>query len=314
MDSKQLLSLFHDVLDIPTEPVETILTENSVIPEGCNVMVLKHLRYLPGCFHSHEFFEINCVLSGACAYQTAGKSVTLHTGDVVLFPPKISHLIEVYSDECILINILVRSNTFDPYFFSFFNHDDFMIDFWRNSLYGNSPSAYLLFHCENNGKIRKCVLDMYKEAEEDDKYKSQMLDALLHVFMITLLRHYDHDMIVANPKCKKDDQNIVHIISFIENNYMALTLETLADRFHYSQRQMIRLLKEYTGLGFKDLVQDIKVKKAIAFLKADHIPMSSIAETAGFYDTSHFYRVFKKRTGLTPVEYRAKYQKKATGE
>ena len=141
-----------------------------------------------------------------------------------------------------------------------------------------------------------------------------MLDALLHVFMITLLRHYDHDMIVANPKCKKDDQNIVHIISFIENNYMALTLEALADKFHYSQRQMIRLLKEYTGLGFKDLVQDIKVKKAIAFLKADHIPMSSIAETVGFYDTSHFYRVFKKRTGLTPVEYRAKYQKKATGE
>lgn len=314
MDSEQLQSLFHDVLDIAIEPVNTILTENSMIPEGYNVMVLKHLRYLPGCFHSHEFFEINCVLSGTCGYQTVGKSVTLHSGDIVLFPPKISHLIEVHSDDCILINILVRSNTFDPYFFSFFERNDFMIDFWQNSLYGNSESAYLLFHCENNEKVRDCVLDMYQDASGDYKYKSQMLDALLHVLMITLLRYYDHDIIIANPRRGKDDGNIVRIISFVETNCTTLTLEELADKFHYSRRQMIRILKEYTGLGFKDLIQDIKVKKAVTLLKADNISVSSIAETVGFYDLSHFYRVFKKKIGCTPVEYRTEYQKKATGE
>lgn len=36
---------------------EEILTEDSLIPEDYNVMALKHLRYLPGCFHSHDFLR-----------------------------------------------------------------------------------------------------------------------------------------------------------------------------------------------------------------------------------------------------------------
>lgn len=313
MNIEQLQSLLHDALDIPTESVQAILTENSMIPEGYNVMAIQHLRYLPGCFHSHEFFEINCVLSGSCSYQTVVKSVTLHSGDVILFPPKISHLIEVHSDDCILINILIRPNTFDPYFFSFFERNDFMTDFWQNSLYGNSESAYLMFHCDKNEKVRNCVLDIYKEVQEEHKYKSQMLDALLHVFMITLLRHYEHDIIVANPKRRTDDGNVLRILSFLENNCATATLEELAEKFHYSKRQMIRILKDYTGLGFRDLLQEMKMKKAVALLKAGNMSISSIAETVGFYDLSHFYRAFKKKTGCTPVEYRAECKRKATG-
>ena len=77
---------------------EAIITEDSLIPDKANLTVMKHMRYLPGCFHSHDFFEISCVMSGACVYRTPEKSVEIRAGDVVIFPPKNIHSIEVFSD------------------------------------------------------------------------------------------------------------------------------------------------------------------------------------------------------------------------
>lgn len=289
-------------------PVETTIPADALIPQGHHVMAVRHLRYLPGCFHSHNFFEINCVLAGACTYQTPDKNIQISRGDVVIFPPGQSHSIEVYSDGCILINILIRSNTFDLYFFSIYNHYDFLAEFWTQALYGEHETPYLLFRCGAETQVGDCVLDLYREALSKNQYQGQMMDALLHVFMILLLRHHEQDLIIANPENLEDDRNLIKIMNYIEENYRTLTLEKLAEQFHYSERQMMRILKEYTGSKFGDLIRDIKLKKAAAFLEKSSLSIQAIVETAGYSDISHFYRVFKKRYGCTPIEYRASHQ------
>lgn len=147
-------------------------------------------------------------------------------------------------------------------------------------------------------------MNIYMESKEAHKYQSQMLDALLHVFMITLLQYHERDIIVSNPKNVKDDRNIVHIINYIGKKYKTLTLEELANEFHYSERQMMRVLKEYTGLGFGELIRDVKLKKAVSLLEKSNVSIQTIVETVGYSDSSHFYRVFKKKYGCTPIEYR----------
>lgn len=284
---------------------EEIITEDSLIPAGYNVMALKHLRYLPGCFHSHDFFEINCVLSGSCTYQTPDKTIQIQAGDVVVFPPHNVHSIDVCSDDCILVNILIRSSTFDLYFFSIFEHYDLLLEFWTQALYGKRETAYLLFHCGGDANIQNCVLDIYREAIREHKYRGQMLDALFHVFMITLLQYHEQDLIIANPEKQEDDRNLIRIISYIEKMHKTLTLAELANKFHYSERQMMRILKEYTGLAFGDLIRDVKLKKAVALLEKSNVSIQSIVDAVGYSDLSHFYRVFKKAYGCTPAEYRA---------
>lgn len=294
----------------PDIQAREIITEDSLIPPGYNVMALKHLRYLPGSFHRHDFFEINCVLTGACTYQTADKTMEIQAGDIVVFPPNKLHSIAVYSDDCIVINILIRSGTFDLYFFSIFDHYDFLLEFWTQALYGSRETPYLLFHVKDEERIESCILDIYQEAVRERQYQGQMLDAWVHVFLILLLQAQGQSVIVANPEKRNDDRNIIRIINHIEKTYRTLTLEELAGEFHYSQRQMMRILKEYTGLGFGDLIRDIKLKKAAAFLEKSSLSIQSIVETVGYSDVSHFYRVFKKKYGCTPVEYRASHQQK----
>lgn len=306
MDAEELQVFFRNTINLTNEAVGSVLTENSLIPEGYNVMALKHLRYLPGCFHSHDFFEVNCVLSGACIYQTPYKSTMICSGDVVIFPPHNVHTIGICQDDCILINIMIRASTFDRYFFSLFNSFDVLVDFWTQALYGKQDCAYLLCHCRNDTEIAEYILRMYQESLTANKYQSQRLDAFLHIFLITLLQRYEQDMIISNPEKQQDDRNILRIINYIGREYQTLTLAKLAETFHYSERQMMRVLKEYTGFGFREYIQNIKLENAVALLEKSTVSMQFIAETVGYADTSHFYKVFKQKCGCTPIEYRAK--------
>ena len=123
-----------------------------------------------------------------------GESDTIGTGDIVTFPPNKHHSIDVCSDDCILINVLVRSSTFDRYFFSVFNSYDILTDFWTNALYGdhgNRGSSYLIFRCGADEKIHRCILDIFEQTETELPYQNQMPDALFHVLLISLLQ--DHE-------------------------------------------------------------------------------------------------------------------------
>lgn len=283
---------------------ERPLSEDSLIPDGFNVWTLKHLRYLPGCLHSHDFFEINCVLSGECSYQTLDRYVPIRAGDVVIFPPHKTHSIYAGSDDCILINVLIRSSTFDQYFFSIFDQFDVLTDFWMRALHGTQECGYLLCHCGEDEEISNCVLGMYQVSRTDQKYQSQMLDALLHLFLITLLQWHEQDMILSNPERRQDDGKLLRVLHYMSQEYQTLTLEKLAETFHYSERQMSRVLKEYTGLNFGQLIRDFRLKKAISLVENSTLSMEAIAEAVGYTDASHFYRAFKKQYHCTPIEYR----------
>lgn len=50
---------------------------------------------------------------------------------------------------------------------------------------------------------------------------------------------------------KKAGKNIIFILKYIELHYATLTLPELASFFNYSERQMTRILKNYTGQTFK---------------------------------------------------------------
>ncbi len=100
------------------------------------------------------------------------------------------------------------------------------------------------------------------------------------------------------------EERIVEIISFIKNDYMNVTLDTLSEEFHLSKPYLSKYIKEKAGMTFQEAVRKERMKKARTLLRETDQTVETVAAEVGYENVEHFNRLFKKNYGLTPVQYR----------
>lgn len=96
-------------------------------------------------------------------------------------------------------------------------------------------------------------------------------------------------------------------ISYMKENYdKPLNLETIAEECGVSPSYFSRKFKAETGEKYIDALTDIRIQEAERLLEETDESILDIMEKVGYLDDKHFRRVFTKRTGMTPTEYRKK--------
>ena len=100
------------------------------------------------------------------------------------------------------------------------------------------------------------------------------------------------------------EERIVEIISFIQKNYVDVTLDMLVDTFHLSKPYLSKYIKEKAGMTFQEVVREERMKKARMLLKETNQTVETIAANVGYENVEHFNRLFKKAYDMTPVQYR----------
>ena len=126
------------------------------------------------------------------------------------------------------------------------------------------------------------------------------------LFCTNLLRNHEKNISVINPIANIQDSNIVPVLRYIQNNYISITFSQVAKLFNYSEAHFSRMIKEYTGRTFSEIIRELRVKKAAELLANPVITINEIVEKVGYTDTSHFYRNYKQYYNMTPMEYRNK--------
>lgn len=87
-----------------------------------------------------------------------------------------------------------------------------------------------------------------------------------------------------------------------------LELEELSRHFFISKSYLSRMFKQVTGFGFAEYVNLTRVKEAERLLRETDHSITHVSELAGFDNFSHFGKMFKRLTGLTPRAYRESHQ------
>ncbi|MCC8066066.1 MAG: AraC family transcriptional regulator [Clostridiales bacterium] len=289
-------------------PLSAYLSEEHFIPDDRDVAVLRHFRYMPAFFHSHDFFEITYVFEGECTNYFTDTSFSMRIGDFCLIAPDTKHAISAVTDDCVILNLLIRASTFDTAFFDLLSGRDVLTAFFTRALYGSHKNAALLFPTGNDTALKDFISYAYQEYQDKSRYFQRMMNNLIHAICILLLRNHEKDVIILSGTEDSMDENLIYILNYIQANYSHITLSNLARFFHYSERHMSRLIKENTGKHFSDLVRDLKLSKATDLLKNPELTIAEIVEQIGYSDVSGFYRAFKRKYEITPVEYRSKLQ------
>ena len=279
-----------------------ILKEDIFNNKDFNIHVSKHDRYSPVFNHKHLFFEILYVHSGHCKQNIMADEVILNEGDICIIAPESEHSVEVF-DDSIIINIMVRKSAFDGIFSELLGEENILSSFFSKILYTKSYNNYIIFRTNNSTTARMSILHLSIESIEKRKYSNKMLNYVLLILFANLLRG-DGNTIELPEKLRKSNPYLSSILIYIQNNYKTVTLEDLSDKFNFSVAHLSRLIKLNTGQNFKEIIQNIKLKKAIKLLSSGDLKICDISEQVGYENTTHFIRTFKKAYGVSRNQYR----------
>lgn len=108
-----------------------------------------------------------------------------------------------------------------------------------------------------------------------------------------------------------DMKSIMNVTAFISDHYaFELTIDMLAQIACMGETKLRKLFKQVHRCTIMDYIQNQRISQAEYLLGHTNHPIKQVAESVGYTHTSHFADLFRRTTGLLPVEYRKMSQKK----
>lgn len=134
------------------------------------------------------------------------------------------------------------------------------------------------------------------------------------VFAIEIDRKSQSPFIMFNGQKKHEDEPIKKAQEFIEHNVSdRISVEDLALKYAIGKRHFERRFKKATNNTPVEYIQRVKIEAAKKHLETSTKNINEVMYDVGYSDTKSFRTVFKKITGLSPIDYRNKYNREAFG-
>lgn len=100
-------------------------------------------------------------------------------------------------------------------------------------------------------------------------------------------------------------ENIKKVIDYMNENYTTgVSCDELSKLIKMDKYRFIRIFKKQMNKTPYEYLLDLKIEKAKKMLKAKDYTITEISMMCGFSSHSHFTTIFKKKTGVSPTEYR----------
>ncbi len=130
------------------------------------------------------------------------------------------------------------------------------------------------------------------------------------IFAIEMERDSQSSFIIFQGQKEHADEPIKKAQEFIEKNYQdKITVEQLASTFALSRRNLERRFKKATANTVSEYIQRVKMEAAKKSFETSRKNINEIMYDVGYTDNKSFRTIFRKNTGLSPIEYKNKYNK-----
>lgn len=223
------------------------------------------------------------MLNGEIEIEEDGSVVRLGTGDFYFLDMGTSQVYRNLSPENTYMNVIG---------FNFTDPDTRIRDLGlpRQGSFLSTPVASGLFH-----KLHHCWM------EQKPGYRLQVLSLFFHIL---------YHISVSSPQrteIPSEYNRLQGVVRYIYDNCFTsdLTVEDLCRICNYSPTHLRKLFVKFFQMPPTKYIRHIKLEFAKNMLVLSHKSISQVAREAGYRDIAHFDRVFKKETGVTPLEYRS---------
>lgn len=266
----------------------------------------RHKKEFTYPIHNHDVYELNFVENAAGVRRIVGDSQEV-IGDydlVLITSGDLEHVWEQY--QC-------RSEDIHEITIQF----DFRMG--EDTLFGRNPFASITRMMNEARKglcfPLKAIMKVYSLLEgmsqiRDGFYAVQQFLTILYELSKTEGARTLATTSYAKVTVEDDSRRVLKVKNFISQNYMEdLRLPKLADIAGMSPSAFSRFFKLHTGRNLSEYIIDIRLGYASRQLVDTAKSISEISFDCGFNNLSNFNRIFKRKKGCSPSEFRENYHK-----
>lgn len=132
------------------------------------------------------------------------------------------------------------------------------------------------------------------------------------VFQIEMDRNTQSEFAIFTGQKKHDDDVVLQAQEYIEKNIAEkITIEDLSTKYNVSRRNFDRRFIKATGNTPIEYTQRVKIETAKKSFETNRKTINEVMYEVGYSDVKAFREVFRKITGMSPLEYKGKYYKEA---
>ncbi len=253
--------------------------------------------------HRHDFYEVLYVDKGSGYHIIDSNKYEIKPPCVFFMSPGQAHKLELSHDidgfiflftaEFYLINQKNKNRLMEfPFFFSI-NQD-------------NPP--LLIQSAKEDNFIRSLFERGCKEVEKGNGGSEEIIRSLLDLILLSC--HQAYPEAYRSVKPGKGHILVKNFFKLIEENYQNnLKVNDYAEMLAVTPNHLTQMTRQIAGKTSIDLILDKLVAEVKRLLLHTNLTVSEIAELMHFPDQSYFTKFFKKRAGVTPVQYRRKSMK-----
>jgi AraC-like DNA-binding protein len=161
------------------------------------------------------------------------------------------------------------------------------------------------FDLNNNSAdfFKTIIKNLIEVTIEYDEFYEQEINASLNLILTKLTRLSGR----ASQKQRTKPNEILNFSKLIFDNVSYnLPVKEYADRLNVTTEKLNEICKEYYGDSPKNIILDKKITESKRLLHFSDLSVKEIAFQLGFEDSSYFSRVFKRKTSLSPSDFKNK--------
>lgn len=194
----------------------------------------------------------------------------------------------------------------------------------RKKMVADTQEPWELFWCVWKGEVAKVMANKLTAYEDNRFYRLDETIRLGELFRYLIYQNHREqkieklvgsfaEMLLAD--CRLVDREGVRqkqtphtgiirdMQSYICENFQTVTVEQLAQRYHYNRRYLSSVFREETGSTIQDFIQDTKLRHTEVCLLGEKLSIEEIALRSGYANYSAFIKAFKKKYCMTPSEF-----------
>ncbi|HYO90921.1 MAG TPA: helix-turn-helix transcriptional regulator [Pyrinomonadaceae bacterium] len=269
----------------PQPPVRRLArSENLAIREiaGFRLVETVYPSGLKMAAHSHEPAFFSFVLRGAYTERSGKQTRTCVPSLLIFHPPDASHAVAFHNADVSIFRLEIRPQMLAQ-------------------LREHSPRLMQATVDFRRGLAPSLAMRLYAEFQRMDKFSPLAIEGLALELVAEAARNAASVSETRRPRWLERVREILH-----EQSADTPTLSSLAEEAGVHPIYLARTFRKHYRCTVGEYVRHLRIETACREISVSDKSLSEIAAGTGFCDQSHFSNTFKRYTGMTPAEFRAR--------